>query len=521
MEKSHVQAAALAVIPVVLIILAFSFVRSLGGFDDDPEYAYLLNSLMILKLQLPFYFWHPGTTLHLLGAGVIALVWFARWPFGHSGLQFDVLQHPELYLRCINAALVVAIGVACFLLGWCLRSASKSLAIGVIGQAVVLTSYPALSALSRVSPEPLLLCLSMLLVAILAPQLIAPEPRLERRPLALLAGATVAACVATKLTAIPLVFMLLLLGTVRMQIVSGIAAVITFIVLTLPIAPHYHSMMSWFANQILRNGFYGSGEVAVPSLGTIAYGVGQIATAAPELIVALAGCLIMLLCAPTKRVFAVCAIIIAVQIAVVAKEPRARYLLPATAAVMMAVAVAAYQLMGGSSVRRMATLTACGLVLGVGVWRNTEAMTQEIRIHSVARGENRALMAQFATSGCDIIPYYNAIESTEFKLAYGDWWAGGTFGVALAEIYPEFLTYRFVTGHFETYEKQLDAIEARTRLAREKCVYLVGSPIETFDDNMGIPAAALTKVAATGRDLGLGYSLAVYQLHTDLLMDSN
>jgi hypothetical protein len=532
MANARIQAAVLAVIPVVLIVFAFASVRSLGGFDSDPEYAYLLNSLMILKLQLPYYFWHPGTTLHVLGAGVIALVWLARWSFGQSGLQLDVLQHPELYLSCINATLAVAIGGACFFLGWRLRTASKSLAIGVIGQAVVLTSYPALTALSRVSPEPLLLCLSMLLIAILAPHVIALEPKLENRSLPLLAGATVAACIVTKLTAIPLAVMLLLLETRRMQVIAAIAAAVTFVVLTLPVALHYHGMVSWLENMIVRKGMYGGGEVGIPSLGTIAYGVGLIATVVPELIAAIAGCLVMLLFATRKRVFVICAIIIAVQIAVVAKQPLesylasatatvdtgwpVRYLLPATAAVIMAAVVAAYRLMGMSPGRRTATLTAFGLALGLGVWWNMETVTQELRIHSIARAENRALLARLVSSGCEIIPSYNAIESTEYKLAFGNWWAGGAFSAALAAMHPEFVWFKY---SFETYDTELDASAARTRLAKEKCIYSVGSPARQGDDNV-IPGVGTTStVTVTGRDLGYGYSLGVYQL--DVFKDSH
>ncbi|MFZ0422356.1 MAG: hypothetical protein WAL80_05715 [Xanthobacteraceae bacterium] len=524
--------AALVVIPSVLIILALLSVRSLGGFDSDPEYAYLLNSLMILKFQLPYYFWHPGTTLHVLGAGVIAPVWLARWPSQQLGLQLDVLQHPEFYLSCINAVLAVAIGGACFVLGWRLRIASKSLAIGVIGQALALTSYPALSALSRVSPEPLLLCLSMLLVAILAPRIIAPEPQMESRPVALLAGATVAACVATKLTAIPLALMLLLFETRGMRIISAIAAFMTFLILTLTVAPHYHGMLAWLENMILRKGFYGGGEVGLPSIANIAYGFGLIATAVPELIVTLAGCLVMLLCAPRKRVFVICATIIAVQIAVVAKLPLAsylaaatatsdtgwpvRYLLPATAAVMMAVIVAVHQLMGGSSFRRMTALSIFSVVVGIGVLRNMETNTQELRIHSIARKENRAILAQLASKGCTIVPSYNAIESTKYKLAFGNWWAGGAFDAALAAMYPDFVWFKY---SFETYDTPLDAIQARSRLAREKCVYLVGSPFREPYDNIIPGVGVLTTVAVTGRDLGYGYSLGVYQL--DVFKDSN
>src|ERR1700689_1427704 len=93
---------ALAVIPAALFGLSIILTNSHGPYylrnNFDPEYIYLLNSLSLLKFHTPAHTDHPGTTLQLLGAGLVWLQWLGRsLLIQRQPLSDSVLSHPEEY----------------------------------------------------------------------------------------------------------------------------------------------------------------------------------------------------------------------------------------------------------------------------------------------------------------------------------------------------------------------------------------------------------------------------------------
>src|SRR5262249_43862647 len=126
--------------------------------------------------------------------------------------------------------------------------------------------------------------------------------------------------------------------------------------------------------------------------------------------------------ARSRRIFLICAAVIAVQFVVVAKHPNGpamgRYLLPAMVAVVLATAAAV-----AFGHRGIASTVAAG-VMAVGIWHGANLALPWFRARVESRKDNAALLDQMARSGCLLAVYYENNASQEFKLAFGNSAAG-------------------------------------------------------------------------------------------------
>jgi hypothetical protein len=510
----RIPVAVLAIVPVCIVALMFSFVKVLGAFPADPNYVYLLSSLNVLSLRSPAYFDHPGTTLQLWGAIVIGTVWLARWPFVQIPLQVDVLLYPQFYLCCINATLAPLIGGAIFAVGLTFYASTKSLATAAAAQATLLISLPVMLALPRVTPEPLLLCLTLILVALVAPVIVADA--VETRGRVITAGIVFGSCLVTKLTAGPLALLLFLFHTWRARLIALAAALVAIVALTLPIAKNYRPMLRWFKNLLIHQGIYGSGDVGLPSWLDIGERLVQISRDSPEIIISLLICIAMLFVCIKDRLslwlFAICAAILALELGAVVKHwlqgtgAHERYLLPAAAVVALVTGVISHRLP-----RKIAVICVLGGGLSVGIWHNARAVSAWLQEAYAGERDRAELLNQISHSGCAAVPFEGA-ETQEFKLFYGNWLSGGTFGSLLMKEYPRFVSYNvWYPPHFETFDHILDPAEVERRFAAEKCVYLVGRPVEDFAW-VGIPLEALRVIGRLiGRTRHHSMNVAVYQ----------
>ena len=110
-----------AVFPLILFFTGIYFKIIQGDFPNDPDYAYLLNGINILRWHAPTQIDHPGTPVQLIAGLVSGFVWLIRTPFnGWISPADDVVLHPELYLLVIRLVLNALSSVALFALGWCI-----------------------------------------------------------------------------------------------------------------------------------------------------------------------------------------------------------------------------------------------------------------------------------------------------------------------------------------------------------------------------------------------------------------
>jgi hypothetical protein len=132
--------------------------------------------------------------------------------------------------------------------------------------------------------------------------------------------------------------------------------------------------------------------------------------------------------------------------------------------------------------------------LSAGIWHNARAVSAWLQEAYAGERDRAELLNQISHSGCAAVPFDGA-ETQEFKLFHGNWLAGGTFGSLLMKEYPRFVIYDVWYPHFAAFDHILDPAEVERRFAAEKCVYLVGRPVEDFA-TFGIPSEALRVIGA-------------------------
>jgi hypothetical protein len=501
--------------PLIILILTVSFVVLNGDFEADPDYAYLLNGLNILHFQSPGHADHPGTPVQLLGGIVIGVIWLARWvTFGQVALDDDVLRHPELYLTGINAVLMLLTTVAMGFFGRQVRRWTGSFAAAIVGQVTLLVSVPVLISLPHVTPEPLLISLTIFLAGLLAPAISQPTFPWRRVGYPLLIGGTLGACIATKMTAAPLIVTVALLRGVKMQAIALAAAVVGSIVLTLPVARLYGSILSWTVALVIHSGTYGGGPAGLPALSVLFENMKLMFESFPEPFVGVAICAVMALwhqnaAKPNRhrhvRFFAVCAILISVQLITVAKHYSLRYAVPIAAIVALANAGAVCMAAAWPGPRRIGFAVVISVLLCLEIWHAASAASDWYGTSNAMFKEKQSLIAKAASTGCLLVPHYGA-STQQFNLYFGDRLARGLYTRRLAALYPEFVTFN--GKQFEAFGEMLDPAQAEQRLSGQ-CVYLVGSPVERFI-GFAIPSSELTLVARSQG--GLGDALVIYQV---------
>ncbi len=254
----------------------------------DPEYVYLLNALNLLEGATPVHNDHPGTPLQVLMAAVVGLRYLVAGEA--ETLRVDVLGNPEAYLRTCWAVLLAILAASSAWLGASARRLTGSTTCALATQAAVLTSTPALWALQRTTPEPLLLAGAMLLGGIVLRIAATPEPTGPRRWRGALAvGSLVGVATAVKVTFSPLFAAALLLPrSLRWKAVMSAATAGAFVLALLPIVGRWSLVAEWLRDLFWASGRYGIGARTIVNRGAYAWNLRTLIQVEPALAASIA-----------------------------------------------------------------------------------------------------------------------------------------------------------------------------------------------------------------------------------------
>ena len=128
------------------------------GKNLDPEYAYLMNALSLTQGLSVGHSDHPGSTLQwaeAMGLYGIHFLW------GKGELLTDALTRPEFYLGHMHMMLLVILFFTLLLAGWLTFRWTGDIVAAILMQVGILLSYTTRNALSRMSPEPVLIILGL------------------------------------------------------------------------------------------------------------------------------------------------------------------------------------------------------------------------------------------------------------------------------------------------------------------------------------------------------------------------
>lgn len=495
------EAAILALLLGGYVFVAWHVGTQIGPFRGDPDYSYLLSGLALMQGRTPGFVDHPGTPLELF-AGLTA---FARWLVTpHQGMSFTdhVLTHAEAYLAFIALLLtgLSAAAMAYFVVS--LRAATRTLSTALLALLMVLGSDVMFSTFHRVYAEPVLLAAGLVLAGLLAPFAFGAEP--SRRQ-AIATGVLIALCIATKITAAPVVLAVFMLPARRSHALG--AAALALALFLAPIWQRWPHLIVTNLHILSHQGDYGTGGAGLPSLAALKSNLILDLHYAPEVFFALELTAVLLigvrlaryrLADARLRALSVCAAILAAAIVLYAKQPREAYFVPALPFAGLAIALVV------DLVLKVTKLAARWRVAAVLLLALEAAYAQEL--HASHIGDDwraqAGLLARAARTPCLVAPYY-FVDQPQWDLYFAD--SDFAFAADLKRLYPRFVAYDVGLKRFASFAGPMTPAEAAARFASEKCVMLLGL---TWRPEYGLAPSQLQRVDGTTYH-------ALYRYHPD------
>ena len=463
----------LVVLPIAAGAAAVVLNQARGPFwaNADPSYAYLFNSLLIVSGNAPFHLDHPGTPLQIAGAAVVYLL----TPFAGADARLAaVFQDPERFLRILYHTVLVSHCLALAVLGHVASRVLRSVRAALIAQSTPLLSYYFLWALSAYQPEPVLLILTTALSIAVLLWLRRAESQGDRDGFAIVMGMIVAVAVATKITALPLlVIPLVLYGLSPALFRFLLAFVVTFLIAIAPMLSEAGRALSWYAQILTHTGRYGEGSAGVLEVGRYAFALRALVRLDLVCFALVIGTVILTLLgrppiderlkalSPRMRVILAILAVQGLQLLLVAKHPDNHYLIPATGLVALAFALAwteAERRLGTrGAINNSALLLLAGAVAVVRMsgpghlapWGDYAYAVREARR---AREGVRALNSdRTVPEGRAVLVQFYGSSSPAFALKFGDMTSGGIFGPRLCGIWgPQGVFYNLWTREYGT-----------------------------------------------------------------------
>jgi len=480
----------LMVIPLLLFCTSLVLKSYYGpyflGQHSDPEYAYLLNSLNIVHSVVPGHTDHPGTTLQLLGAVGLLLKWFGHLATGGQlGIDEFVLRNPEESLAAINLIVNVLVFAAFVFASFSIYRSMRGLLPVLVFQLSLLVPLQVKVSLVRVNPEPLLVFAVLLLAGLVVryrnPAIASPS----RSGLPLLIGMTMGFGLASKVTFLPVLFLILLFSPGRERVTALSACVMSFLLFTLPITTKFPQMLAWFGSVAAHNGQYGSGAVGMPPVANMMENLLVLVRQEPTFFIFLAFYLAYLLvrqCSAgesatgrSEKLLLLGSSVMVAQILMTVKHPAVHYLLPAIAMTALLNAELC-ALLKANPLFPIASL-ATGLLCMVAV-AGTAYCLYSVQSWVVKEEKYRQSEAEFsrkvaAIGGCATASYYRA-STLPYALSFGNDFSGTRYGKELSRIHPGMVFYNMWSRQFCNYQGVMNSAAVVEMLKREGGLLLVG-----------------------------------------------
>jgi hypothetical protein len=243
---------------MIFLFFGLNFHRNIYGFD--PEYAYLMNGLMIDNMDYVRHVDNPGTTVQVYSAIVLKTVHLFRVS---DDINKDVILNPDLYIEAGRKGLIILNTLMILALGLLMLYLTGNILFSLIVQITPFLSSNLLEhAWARFSPEPMLVIGTGFFIVVL--MLYYFRNSIFKSRFDILFGITVGFGLATKATFLPVFLIpLILLNNKKERKSYILSAFFAFILFTIPAIPSYHLMLNWFLRLFTHTGVYGSGKVGI------------------------------------------------------------------------------------------------------------------------------------------------------------------------------------------------------------------------------------------------------------------
>lgn len=251
----RLQLILLIIIPLIFLLIGFSFERTKYG--TDPESAYLFNGLNIAMCEQVGLYDHPGIPVHIFNAAVISVTHFLR--FTKTDLQTDVLLHSEYYIEVLRKTFIALNSLLLIILGFVTLSILKNVWLALVLQLAPFLSATLIEELStKISAEQLLFSSSILLIMLILKYYASLNK--DNKWFSIAFGLIGGFGLATKFTFLPvLVIPFIILKGNWNKVLYLFMIIPSFILFTLPTAHDYKLMFKWFFAIASHTGIYGQG----------------------------------------------------------------------------------------------------------------------------------------------------------------------------------------------------------------------------------------------------------------------
>lgn len=258
------------ILPLLYLLWIVMMKNAIGpywlGSNIDPAYQYLLNGLNLLQGVTPTHVDHPGTTLQLLCAAVIAVTsWFRPEP-----LLRDFFTYPEFYMQAVSWTLIVLQVLSHGALGIVAYRKTGHVVFALLTQLptlmlVAIMSYPSfggvLTVPVNVFPETLLVTLTHLFMIGLLTIAFPAKDKPCWGWQAVYLGVIVGLALVTKISFGALILIpLVLLRHWGARVLYGVVSLVTFGVATIPVWSRYDKMFAFMTGIFTKSGRHGMGE---------------------------------------------------------------------------------------------------------------------------------------------------------------------------------------------------------------------------------------------------------------------
>ena len=260
--------------PLIVPLLLLAFERSVisviyplhsGPFyDADPSYVYLFNGLVLLNGSPPFHIDHPGTPVQMMIAAILFIKWTIMRVSGLTadGLTPSVVSHPEPYLLAISYSFLILNAAALTYLGARVQKVTGNFRITLIAQISPIFFSLTIGRLVFPAPESVLIGTSAVLLGQLAPLMFSSctGDTNPARASPALTGIICGFGIASKVTFLPLLGLILLFRTGRERLRALAFTLAAILILILPIVPQLHKILEWIRSLATHTGSYGTGN---------------------------------------------------------------------------------------------------------------------------------------------------------------------------------------------------------------------------------------------------------------------
>lgn len=473
----------LLVLPILFIATALVLKDARGpywmGSNYDPDYSYLLNALNLAQGEPVYHIDHPGTTVQLIGAIIIRLLYGIRNPEA-TDLVSDALLNAELYLNTINWLVILSQAGLLLILGLTAYAVTKRWWLSWLVQSLPFFSTLILmNSLAKVAPEAFLLIASLLLT-ISCVAWLHPQARSKHWAWGIVFGTIIAFGMVTKLNFLPIGLLpLIILYSWRQKIIYLVTLTCGLLLFTLPLAGNYTALINWVSTLFNSTGIHGSGNGGIIDWSTFfGYLLGFIYKFGSITLGIVFAIVLMIRRAhwqerATRLLIAVVAVI-AVGFMLISKQPAAHYFLPFTGLASLLFFLIAYQL---NNVHRWLQFGFVGFIMccyGFTLYNTAAANSVEL---STRQGIEQVITALDQNYADYIIVHYFKSSSPVFALKFGSNFAGRLYDDDIRRLYPDFFYYEISNNTFYQVDTPVDSNQL-LQLSAGKVV-LTGTPFAT------------------------------------------